>query len=73
MDPRAEQQRPAISGDDLSHLLLRCLPLGVLALDRRGHVLAANPELSRLLDRDAAQVVGKPLPPGIAATAKDAG
>ncbi len=62
MDSRAEKQRPAIGGDDLSHLLLRCLPLGVVALDRRGNVLAANPELSRLLDRDAAQVIGQPLP-----------
>ncbi len=40
---------------------LRCLPLGVVALDLRGRVLAANPAAGRLLQAEPASLIGQPL------------
>jgi diguanylate cyclase (GGDEF)-like protein/PAS domain S-box-containing protein len=62
VDPGAEQRRPELAGETLAERLVQCLPLGVVALDRQGRVLAANPELTRLLECDAAQLIGRPLP-----------
>ena len=66
MDPKAKPQRkdttPAPAGGDLVRHLFHSLPVGVVAFDRRCHVLAANPELGVLLGCDPAQLVGQPLP-----------
>ena len=66
MDSGAEQRRRELAGPDLARQLIRCMPLGVVALDRQGQVLAANPELARLLERELDELMGRPLP-GLAA------
>ena len=66
MDPKAQPHHdakiPAPAGADFARHLLTSLPAGIVALDRRCHVLAANPELGALLGCDPEQLIGQPLP-----------
>ena len=58
----AREQPDVGSAANIAADLFRCLPAGVVALDRRGRVLAANPELARLFGQPAGDLLGSPLP-----------
>lgn len=66
MDPKKHLETPASSwspGDDaLAAALIFHLPLAVVALDRDARVLAANPEMCRLLETTFEHLRGQPLP-----------
>ena len=66
MDPQPRrQQDPAAAGgscDRLGCALIAELPLAVVALDADGRVVAANPQMSRLLGAPVEALIGRPLP-----------
>lgn len=60
MESRSERMTTDVKA--LADHFVRCLPVGVAAVDMQGKVLAANPAAARLFQAEASDLVGAPLP-----------